>query len=258
MISDQVRYERFEEISIVTLNRPQRRNALSLAMMRELISLLDAIGQSPACRVVILAAEGTVFCAGHDLAELTNRSLNDYREIFGVCTELMERLERLPQPVIAEVQGMATAAGCQLAAACDLAVASESAAFATPGVSIGLFCTTPMIPLTRAIGRKRALEMLLTGDPIDAATALEWGLVNRICPASQLREASLEVAYRIAAASPLTVSLGKSAFYEQIDLDTSRAYAYGKEVMALNALADDAQEGITAFLEKRIPEWTGQ
>ena len=172
--------------AILTLNRPQRRNALSLALMLELMDALDSIGRDGEARAVILAAAGKVFCSGHDLSEMTGRDLTEYRQIFDVCSALMLKIQAIPQPVIAEVQGVATAAGCQLVAACDLAVAAEDAWFATPGVKIGLFCTTPMVALTRAVGRKRALEMLLTGDPVDARTAAEWGLVNRVVPAADL------------------------------------------------------------------------
>jgi enoyl-CoA hydratase/carnithine racemase len=189
---------------------------------------------------------------------MRGRSISEYRLIFDACVEMMEAIQSVPQPVIAEVQGMATAAGCQLVAACDLAVAAEDAKFATPGVRIGLFCSTPMVPLTRAIGRKRALEMLMTGTPIDARTAAEWGLVNRVVPAARLRDETLALAQRIIEASPLVVGIGKQAFYAQIDLDQARAYDYTKEVMSLNMMADDAQEGIGAFLEKRKPCWSGR
>jgi len=245
-------------LAIVTLNRPQRRNALSLELMQELIRCLDEIGSNREVRAVILAAAGKVFCSGHDLSEMTGRNINDYRHIFDICTQLMQKLQAIPQPVIAEVQGIATAAGCQLVATCDLVVASDQAAFATPGVKIGLFCTTPMVALSRAVGRKRALEMLLTGDVVDAKTAAEWGLVNRVVPASELAAESRKLAARIAEASSLVVSLGQQAYYTQIDLDQPKAYAYAKEVMSMNALAADAQEGISAFLEKRTPCWSGK
>lgn len=249
---------REDNVAIVTLNRPQRRNALSLGLMLELIDCLDGIGRDTAIRAVILNAAGAVFSSGHDLSEMTGGTVNEYRRLFDVCTELMTKVQSIPQPVIAEVQGMATAAGCQLVATCDLAVASEVAKFATPGVKIGLFCTTPMVALTRAIGRKRAMEMLLTGVAVDAQTAAEWGLVNRVAPAAELAQATRALAAQIASASALTVGLGKQAFYAQIDLDQPKAYAYAKEVMSMNALAMDAQEGITAFLEKRVPCWTGR
>ena len=244
--------------AVVTLNRPQRRNALSLDLMLELIRCLDDIGRNRDLRAVILAAAGKVFCSGHDLAEMTGRDINEYRRIFDVCTELMTRIQSIPQPVIAEVQGIATAAGCQLVATCDLALASEEAAFATPGVKIGLFCTTPMVALTRAVGRKRALQMLLTGEFVDARTAADWGLVNQVVPAAELPAATRQLAAKIAGASSLVVALGKQAYYTQIDLDQPKAYAYAKEVMSMNALAADAQEGIGAFLGKRSPCWSGR
>ena len=244
--------------AIVTLNRPDQRNALSLELLQELIALLDVLERDKDVRCVILAAAGKVFSAGHDLSEMVGCSIDEYRLLFAACTELMEKIQAIPQPVIAEVQGVATAAGCQLAATCDLVVAAEEAAFATPGVRIGLFCSTPMVALSRAIGRKRALQMLLTGQPIDAETAAEWGLVNFIVPAAELREATLKLASRITEASSLTVGIGKQAFYAQIDLDQPRAYELTKEVMADNAMAADAQEGISAFLEKRAATWAGK
>jgi enoyl-CoA hydratase/carnithine racemase len=188
--------------AVVTLNRPQRRNALSLEMMLELIDCLDAIGRDRAIRAVILAAAGKVFCSGHDLSEMVGRDINEYRRLFDVCSELMMKIQAIPQPVIAEVQGIATAAGCQLVATCDLAIASDQAAFATPGVRIGLFCTTPMVALSRAVGRKRALEMLLTGELVDAATAADWGLVNRVAPAAELQRK--RVSWRRASRRPAT------------------------------------------------------
>ncbi|MCS7025753.1 MAG: enoyl-CoA hydratase [Bryobacteraceae bacterium] len=245
-------------LAVVTLNRPSRRNALSLELMLELIDCLERISQNRDARVVILKASGVAFCSGHDLSEMTAGSINDYRRLFDVCTELMVKLQSIPQPVIAQVQGVATAAGCQLVASCDLAIASENAWFATPGVKIGLFCTTPMVALTRAIGRKRAMEMLLTGKPVPATLAADWGLINRAVPAEQLASTVRDLALQIAASSSFTVGLGKQAFYAQIDLDQPKAYAYAKEVMSMNALAGDAQEGIAAFLEKRAPCWSGQ
>ena len=245
-------------IGVITLNRPERRNALSLELMEELIDCLRTLGRSSEIRAIILAASGPAFCAGHDLSELVNRSIGDYRRVFDVCAQLMALIQETPQPVIAEVNGIATAAGCQLVATCDLAVASEHAKFATPGVKIGLFCTTPMVALTRAIGRKRALEMLMTGVPIDSRTAMEWGLINRAVPAATLRKTVCDLARQISAASPLTLSIGKQAFYAQIDMDQPKAYAYAKEVMSMNAMAEDAQEGMGAFLEKRAPDWRGR
>lgn len=243
--------------AVVTLNRPERRNALSLGMMQELIACFGEVGRSEA-RSVILAAAGKVFCSGHDLGEMAGRNINEYRRVFDVCTKLMETIQAIPQPVIAEVQGIATAAGCQLVASCDLAVAAEGVGFATPGVKIGLFCTTPMVALTRAIGRKRALQMLLTGELVNARTAADWGLINEVIPAADLQAASRRLAAKVAEASSLVIGLGKQAFYTQIDLDQPKAYAYAKEVMSMNALAADAQEGITAFLGKRAACWSGK
>jgi enoyl-CoA hydratase/carnithine racemase len=245
-------------VGVVTLNRPNRRNALSFGLMRELLDCLERIGQERKLRAVILAAAGKVYSSGHDLSELVGRDINDYRQIFDVCAELMTKIQAIPQPVIAEVQGIATAAGCQLVATCDLVVAAEDASFATPGVKIGIFCTTPMVALSRAVGSKRALQMLLTGDPIDARTAAEWGLVNSVVPAGELKNETRKLAARIAEASSVTVGIGKQAFYTQVDLDQPKAYAYAKEVMAMNAMAADAQEGISAFLGKRAACWTGK
>jgi enoyl-CoA hydratase/carnithine racemase len=245
-------------LGVVTLNRSERRNALSLDLMKELAECLEGIARRREVRVVILQAAGKVFSSGHDLGEMTGRGLGDYRDIFDKCTELMTRIQSIPQPVIAQVQGMATAAGCQLVATCDLAVASAEATFATPGVKIGLFCSTPMVALTRAIGRKRAMEMLLTGRVIDAATAAEWGLVNRVVPGEGLAEETRKLAGQIAEASSYTVALGKQAYYRQVDLDQAGAYEYTKEVMSQNAMAEDAQEGIGAFLGKREACWKGK
>jgi enoyl-CoA hydratase/carnithine racemase len=245
-------------LGVITLNRPERRNPLSLGLMLELIGCLDEFAAATHIRAIILAAAGKVFSAGHDLSEMQGRPVADYRELFDVCTRLMTKIQSIGQPVIAQVQGIATAAGCQLVATCDLAIASDQAAFATPGVKIGLFCTTPMVALSRAVGRKRAMEMLLTGKLIDAATAAEWGLVNRVVPAAELESATRELACTIAEASTFTVALGKQAYYTQIDLDQPKAYAYAKEVMTMNSLAADAQEGISAFLEKRVACWSGE
>lgn len=246
------------EIAVITLNRPNRRNALSLGLMLELIDCLEQIGKDRSVRAVILAAAGKVFSSGHDLSEMAGRDLNEYRHLFDVCSKLMEKIQSIPQPVIAQVHGVATAAGCQLVATCDLAIATDQAAFATPGVKIGLFCTTPMVALSRAIGRKRALQMLLTGEVIDAVTAADWGLINMVVPEAELAEATRKMAMRIAEASSFTVGLGKEAFYTQIDLDQPKAYAYAKEVMSMNAMAIDAQEGISAFIGKRQPCWVGK
>ena len=253
-----VRLEIGGHLAVLTLERPERRNALSFDLMLELSECLDRVASMPEVRAVILAAEGKVFSSGHDLAEMTGRGIEDYRGIFDLCVSVMTKIQSIPQPVIAQVQGTATAAGCQLVATCDLAVASSEATFATPGVKIGLFCSTPMVALTRAIGRKRAMEMLLTGRAIDAATAAEWGLVNRVVPPACLEAETRKLAGQIAEASSFTVALGKQAYYKQIDLDQAGAYAYTKEIMSENAIADDAQEGIAAFLGKRKACWTGK
>jgi enoyl-CoA hydratase/carnithine racemase len=247
-----------EPAAHITLNRPDKRNALSLELMQDLIASLRRVSANPGVRVIVLEAAGRAFSAGHDLSEMIGRDVPFFQRLFDVCTELMETIHHLPQPVIAKVHGMATAAGCQLVAACDLAVAADSARFATPGVKIGLFCSTPMVALSRAVGRKRALDMLLTGRPIDAATALDWGLVNRVVPAEELQEEVAIIVDAIARSSPLTVAIGKEAFYAQIELDEHRAYDLTKAVMAMNARADDAQEGMGAFLEKRPPAWRGR
>ena len=244
-------------VARVSLNRPEKRNALSLELMEELTAALETLGARADVRAIVIEGAGPAFSAGHDLSEMVARELPFYQRLFDVCAALMETIHRVPQPVIAKVHGVATAAGCQLVAACDLAVAAEEARFGTPGVKIGLFCSTPMVPLSRAIGRKRALEMLLTGELIGAATALEWGLVNRVVPGEALEEAVAELVERIACSSPLTVAIGKEAFYAQLELDEHRAYDLTKSVMAMNSLAGDAQEGMCAFLEKREPTWTG-
>ncbi len=242
----------------IVLNRPERRNALSLALMQELVQVLGELRANGGVRAIVVEGAGAAFSAGHDLSEMVGRDIAFYQELFDVCTVLMETIHRVPQPVIAKVDGVATAAGCQLVAACDLAIASEGARFATPGVKIGLFCSTPMVPLSRAVGRKRALELLLTGEPIDARTALAWGLVNRVVPAGELDAAVAELVERVSRSSPLVVAIGKEAFYAQVELDEHRAYDLTKAVMAMNATAADAQEGFCAFLEKRPPTWTGR
>jgi enoyl-CoA hydratase/carnithine racemase len=244
--------------TIVTLNRPEKRNALSLELLKQLIDCFRQIAHNPSVRCVILAAKGIAFSSGHDLSEMVGKDLNEYRRLFQLDGELMTLMQSIPQPVIAEVQGMATATGCQLAASCDLVVASTKASFATPALRIGLCSTTPMVALTRVIGRKRALQMLLTGQVVDAATAAEWGLVNFVVPAEQLRKQTLQLGAHIAAGSPLTVALGKAAFYTQLELDQHRAYNYATEMMSMNSLAADAQEGFSAFLGKRDARWVGR
>lgn len=242
-------------VARVTLNRPDRYNALSLELMGELRRTLERLAADPETQVVILAGAGRGFSAGHDLGEMIGRDAHFYEGLFDECTRLMQTVHRMPQPVIAQIHGVATAAGCQLVASCDLAVAADDARFGTPGVRIGLFCSTPMVPLSRAIGRKRALEMLLTGELIDAATALDWGLVNRTVPAGELDAAADALAQRIAKASPRTVAIGKEAFYAQVERDEDGAYELTKSVMTRNASIADAQEGMSAFVEKREPVW---
>lgn len=227
-------------------------------MMREATAAIRELGADPSCGVVVLTGSGSVLSAGHELSEMVDRTLEQEREVFDTCVELMETIQSIRQPVIAEVQGHAIAAGCQLVATCDLAVAVDTARFGTPGVRIGLFCSTPMVAVSRAIGRKRALHMLLTGDTVDAATAVDWGLINEAVPADRLRAHVDELAARIADASPLTLEIGKRAFYRQIDVPQADAYRDMAETMATNAVTCDAQEGITAFLEKRTPEWRGE
>jgi enoyl-CoA hydratase/carnithine racemase len=246
------------EVVHLILNRPEKRNALSLELLRELEAALARIADSRDVRVVVLASRGPVFCSGHDLGEMAGCSVDAYRELFALCSRVMLQIRRLPQPVLARVQGVATAAGCQLAATCDLVVAAEGASFATPGVKIGLFCTTPAIPLARAIPAKAAMEMLLTGKPISAQRAFELGLVNRVVPAGDLDAAVEEWANAILASSPMTIRLGKAAFYDQLAMSETSAYKFGTDVMTDNATRGDAQEGIEAFLQKRRPVWKGE
>lgn len=254
-----VRRDDRDGVATLTLDRPQARNALSLATMRALTAALEAASADPAVRVVVLAASGPAFCAGHDLKEMrANAGRDFFEETFRTCATLMLTIQRIRQPVIARVHGMATAAGCQLVATCDLAYAALGARFATPGVNIGLFCSTPMVALTRAVGRKAAMAMLLTGEAIDAAEAVRIGLVNRAVPDGELDAAVYGTAAAIAAKSPLTLAIGKEAFHRQIEMPTAEAYAYASEVMTRNMLARDAEEGIDAFLAKRTPVWCGQ
>jgi enoyl-CoA hydratase/carnithine racemase len=247
-----------DNIATLTLNRPAARNALSLALMEALDSALQAVGEDRTIHVVILAANGPAFCAGHDLKEIrSNPTREAYERTFALCSRLMQRIVNLPKPVIAQVHGIATAAGCQLVASADLAIAADTARFATPGVNIGLFCSTPMVALTRAVGRKPAMEMLLTGDLIPADRAQLLGLINRVVPEAQLPAAARAMAAQIALKSPLTVAIGKEAFYRQAEMPLAAAYDYASEVMTRNMLARDAAEGIDAFLSKREPQWTG-
>lgn len=248
----------------LTLNRPERRNSLSEEMMGALQDALDAAVEETAVRVILLRAEGNVFCAGHDLKEMTAaRSHSDrgrvyFTEVMNRCARLMQTIVTHPKPVIAEVDGMATAAGLQFVASCDLAIASDRARFCTPGVNIGLFCSTPMVALSRNVSRKQAMEMLLTGEIIDASTAREFGLVNRVVPADYLGQVTAKYAETIASKSPLTLKIGKEAFYAQAEMSLADAYRHCAQVMVENMLARDAEEGIGAFIEKRTPEWTGE
>ena len=247
-----------EGIALLTLNRPQARNALSTGLMAELQAALDAVGADSSVKVVIIGANGPAFCAGHDLKEIrANPGREIYEALFRQCSRLMTTIVRLRQPVIARVHGIATAAGCQLVASCDLAVAADSARFATPGVNIGLFCSTPMVALSRAVGRKTAMEMLLTGDMIDAADAVRHGLINRAVPEHRLDAEVEALARQIAGKSPHVLAIGKAAFYRQLELDLDSAYDYASQVMTENMLARDAEEGIDAFIQKRAPNWTG-
>ncbi len=245
-------------IGHVVLDDPGRRNPLSTDVMRSVRAALLDLGADPAVRVVVLTASGPVFSAGHDLAEMIDRPVEEQRVVFDACTAMMDAVQGIPQPVIASVQGPAVAAGCQLVAACDLAVAASTAVFGTPGVRIGLFCSTPMVAVTRAVGRKRAMQMLLTGETIDAHTAADWGLINTVAAPEDLDRQTRDLAERIAASSPLTLRIGKEAFYRQIDLPQAEAYDLMGETMATNAVTRDAQEGMSAFLDKREPHWTGR
>ncbi len=242
----------------IVLNRPDKRNALSLELMDEVIAAMRECSTQRDTRAIVIEGAGPAFSAGHDLSEMIGRDREFFARLFDRCSVMMETVHEVPQPVIAKVHGIATAAGCQLVAACDLAVAAEGTRFATPGVKIGLFCSTPMVPVSRAVGRKRAMQMLLTGEPIDAATALDWGLVNRVVPGEQLERAVMELVQTIASSSAYTVATGKQAFYSQIDRPEHDAYEHCEVVMTENALAHDAQEGMSAFLQKRDPVWRGQ
>jgi enoyl-CoA hydratase/carnithine racemase len=242
----------------ITLNRPEQLNALSTGLMKELIAEFDRQARRAEVRVIVLKGAGRAFSAGHDLKELQGRTLDEEREIFRTCTELMQKVQSVPQPVIAAVHGIATAAGCQLVATCDLAIATEDSRFATSGVRFGLFCSTPGVAVARNVSRKHALEMLLTGRFIDAATAERWGLINRVVPAVQLDAAVRELVVELSALSPLALRIGKEGFYRQIELPQAKAYELMSEAISCNAVARDGQEGISAFVEKRKPNWTGE
>jgi enoyl-CoA hydratase/carnithine racemase len=253
-----VLYEAVDGVLVLTLNHPEKRNALSRSMLAALKKQLERSAADPNVRVVIIRAAGPVFSSGHDLRELVDASEADSASLFALCTDVMETIRKLPKPVIAQVHGLATAAGCQLAATCDLVTASEDAAFATPGVKIGLFCTTPAVALSRAVGPKKAMEMLLTGTPISAAEAERAGLVCRVVPRERLSEETMKLARQIAAFSAHTTALGKQAFYKQLPLDRPAAYELAQRVMVENAATADAREGMRAFLEKRPARWSGQ
>jgi enoyl-CoA hydratase/carnithine racemase len=256
-MADLVQTEITDGIAILTMNNPERRNALSHAMLAALKSAFDSIAGDRKVRAVVLRANGPVFSAGHDLREVVGGDEGANSALFALCTEVMEAIRKLPQPVIAEVHALATAAGCQLVASCDLVVASEQASFQTPGVKIGFFCTTPGVALSRAVGTKKAMEMLLTGTPVPAREAQAAGLVNRVVAAERLHDETLALARHIASASADTLAIGKRAFYEQLPLDRPAAYAVAERVMVSNASTPDAREGMTAFLEKRAPKWQG-
>jgi enoyl-CoA hydratase/carnithine racemase len=253
--------EQVGSIAVLTLNRPAARNSLSEAMIAELHAALDEIGDDKSVRGVVIAANGPAFSAGHDMKELTARRSDPDRgrayfsQVMNACSAMMQAIVHLPKPVVASVQGIATAAGCQLVASCDLAVASEQASFATPGVDIGLFCSTPMVALSRNVPRKQAMEMLLTGEPVPAEQARAIGLINHVVPAGTEREAAIALAQKVALKSAYTVKLGKEAFYRQLEMNLADAYRYAAEVMTENMMARDAEEGIGAFIEKREPKW---
>ena len=258
MPTDMVLRREQDGIAVLTLNRPSSRNALSRAMMRELQANLDEIKENTQIKVVIIAGNGHAFCAGHDLKEIRKNNRREiFDELLAQCSKLMTSIVRLPKPVIARIHGIATAAGCQLVASCDLGIASKNATFATPGVNIGLFCSTPMVAVSRAVGRKQTMEMLMTGEEISAGTAQEFGLINRVVSPSELESVTFALAKKIASKSPLTVRIGKEAFYKQLEMDLDAAYRYTSEVMAENMMAADAQEGIDAFMQKRDPIWKG-
>lgn len=253
-----LRYDK-DGISNLTINRPKAYNSLSIECMEMFIAELEDVASDPSVKVVVVSGAGKGFCAGHDLKDLrANPEKSFYEETFRTCSKLMMTIVNLPKPVIAKVHGVATAAGCQLVATCDLAVADEHARFATPGVNIGLFCSTPMVALSRNVSRKHAMEMLLTGDFISAARAFEIGLINRVVPYEELNSSANELALKIASKSPLTLKIGKKAFYEQLDTGLEGAYEYCSRVMVENMMARDEEEGIDAFLEKRSPVWCGR
>lgn len=254
---DLVTFEKTDHIGWLTLNRPEQRNALSIQLMNEMQTKLNQIGKNRDIHVVIIKGNGPAFCAGHDMNELVGKhyDINHYRKLFTTSSTMMQTLHQLPQPIIAQVHGVATAAGCQLVAACDLAIAEKNAQFATPGVKIGLFCSTPMVPLSRLIGKRRALEMLLTGRFISAKEAEQFGLINKVVEKEKLTEETKKWALEIDQYSLLTLEIGKKAFYQQTQMNEPSAYNFAQEVISKNCLAEDAQEGMKATLEKRKPTW---
>jgi enoyl-CoA hydratase/carnithine racemase len=255
---EEILYSKKGSTGYLTLNNPQKINALSKAMIAEIIQALDAVALDESVKVLVIRAAGKHFCAGHNLAEMVDGGVKEYKAIFDQCTRMMQMIHEIPQPVIAQVQGIATAAGCQLVAWCDLAVAEEGARFATPGVKIGLFCTTPMVAVTRAIGRKAALEMLLTGRYLPAREAKELGLINRVVPLAELETATEALADQIAEASRFVLAIGKQGFYAQADQPDASAMHYAKHTITMNLSAEDAQGGIAAFLKKETPVWNNR
>ena len=255
MAYEQIIYSTRDAVGYLTLNNPSKINALSKLMIGEIINALDAVAADETVKVLIIRAAGKHFCAGHYLAEMVDGDVSEYKNIFDQCNRMMQKIHEIPKPVIAQVQGIATAAGCQMVAWCDLAVAEEGAKFATPGVKIGLFCTTPSVAIVRAIGRKAAMEMLLTGRYVSAREAKELGLINRVVPIDELETETEALANQISEASPLTLAIGKQAFYAQVDQADNDAMDYAKQTMTMNLGTEDAQEGIKAFMEKRAPIW---
>jgi enoyl-CoA hydratase/carnithine racemase len=255
MVYEDIQVEVDGHVATLLLDRPEKRNALSLNTLEEIIHALEDLATHQEVRVAILRGNGSVFSAGHDLRELADGDLQTYRKIFATCMKMMLLLSAIPQPVIAAVHGIATAAGCQLVAACDLAIAAKDSRFATPGVKIGFFCTTPMVPLSRVVGRKKALEMLFTGEFISAQEALQFGLVNRVVPAAKLEDAVRNLVHYICQSSRTVLGVGKEAFYQQIEMSERLAYAYASEVISANGVMPVAREGMAAFLEKRDPIW---
>lgn len=247
--------DREPPLAYITLNRPNQRNAMSLELMEEVMSSLHTLGKDNKISVVIIRGNGPAFCAGHDIAEMRNQDIHYFRHLFDICCNLMEAIQQIPQPVIAQVHGVATAAGCQLVATCDLAIASENAWFATPGVKIGFFCSTPGVAVGRAVSRKKAMEMLLTGDPMSAAEAVAAGLINKVVPSDQLESEVRKLVEKITVSSRMVIGLGKQVFYRQIEMSQQEAYYYTREIMAENGVMADAQEGFAAFIEKRKPRW---